>query len=172
MAYEACLEYLCLVEKRLSSVVLSVSGHRSCAFLCSIPLYKSIWCSLHHYSNYLLAYILYTVLVLGMKWSKNIPWATKLPGLVILAHPGGVMALWNGSILFFSSLDSNQEVAFLPKEEKYNPSYCLRTVTKTGRGNTDGDRWLRLEKHLQSQWKYAISGLPFYISSHIGITDT
>lgn len=101
MAYEACLEYLCLVEKRLSSVVLSVSGHRSCAFLCSIPLYESIWCSLHHYSNYLLAYIFYTVLVLGMKWSKNIPWATKLPGLVILAHPGGVMALWNGSILFF-----------------------------------------------------------------------
>lgn len=76
------------------------------------------------------------------------------------------MALCNGGYHFFS-LDSSQEEAFLPKEEKYNP-HCLRAETTAGRGNIHGDSWLRLEIHLQSQWIYAISGLPFYIYSHVG----
>lgn len=75
-----------------------------------------------------------------------------------IAHPGSVMALCNRGIISFQ-LGLRSRTAFPPKEEKYNPSHCLRAETTAGRGNTDGDRWLRLERQLQSQWTYAISGL-------------
>lgn len=150
-------------RKRPSSLILLGDKELS---LCSIPLYRSIWYSLLYHLFWLFTYVLCTVL--GMKWLYE--YVLELPGLVIVAHSGSVMALCNGDTFF--SLDSNQEVAFLPKEEKYNPSYCLGTETATVRGNTDGDRWLRLERHLQSRWTYAISGLPCYISSHIGSRNT
>lgn len=116
----------------------------------------------------MLAYVASTVL--GMKWLYE--HVAELAGLVIIAHPGSVMALCTGGISSHPSLDPGQEVAFLYKGEKYNPPHCLRVETAASRGNTDGDRWHGLERHLQSQRTHAISGLPFYMSPHIGIRNT